>query len=75
MTTKDDRLKLQREALEKFKKLYSGPHDKGHVQEEMPRVSRSTLNALVKRGVLHATKGVFGEEGPDYYYWTEKEVE
>jgi hypothetical protein len=75
MTEREKRIKLQKEALDKFKKLYNGPSDRGHVQEEMPRVSKSTLKALVTKGVLQKAKGVFDEDGPDYYYWTGKELE
>lgn len=75
MTEREKRIKLQKEAIEKFKVLVDYLHIKGHVQEELPRVSKATLNALVKKGVLQKSKGAFGEEGPDYYYWTGVELE
>ncbi|MEN6293995.1 MAG: hypothetical protein ABFD07_18505 [Methanobacterium sp.] len=75
MTEKERRLKLQREALSKIKEL-SGQRSKlGFVKEELPRVSKSTLNALVSKEILIESLGSFGEEGPVYYHWTGKEVE
>jgi hypothetical protein len=75
MTEKERRLKLQKEALQKIKRLNEVYQHHGIVQEELPRVSKNTLNALASKDVLRVDKGVFGEDGPDYYYWTGKEVE
>jgi len=47
----------------------------GFVQEELPRVSKLTLGALVNKGILKSYRGVFGDDGPIYYKWTGKELE
>jgi hypothetical protein len=70
-----DRLKLQKGAIDKIKQLYSLRYDMGFVQEELPRVSKLTLGALVNKGILKSYRGVFGDDGPIYYKWTGKELE
>lgn len=75
MTEKERRLKLQKEALRQIKRLQEVYPQHGIVQQELIGVSKSTLNALERKGILNVVKGVLGEEGPDYYYWTEKELE
>lgn len=65
----------EKEALQKVKRLNEVYPRHGIVQEELPRVSKNTLNALVSKGVLRVDEGVFGEDGPVYYYWTGEELE
>lgn len=74
MTEKERRLKLQKEALYKIKQLTHNS-DKFFVQTELPRVPKMTLEALVKKGILVKSRGIFGEEGPEYYQWTGEEFE
>lgn len=63
-------------ALDDLKK-----HKKESYQEVIERLisrykySENTLNALVSKGVLRVDGGVFGEDGPVYYYWTGGELE
>ena len=73
MTEKEKRLKLQKEALIKIKQL-TGNSDHFFVQVELPRVTKMTLDALVRKGILVESKGVFGEDGPVYYQWTGTEL-
>jgi hypothetical protein len=76
MTERENRLKLQTAALDKVLKLdrfYGGITC--YVKEELPGVSQSTLNALVRKGVLDTSLGGLGRDGPVYYFWTGKELE
>jgi hypothetical protein len=70
----EKRLKLQREALYKIKQL-TGNSDHPFVQVELPRVSKMTLAALVRKEVLVKSGSFFGSDCPDYYQWTGKEME
>jgi len=71
MTEKEKRLRLQKEAL----RLIKGFGDHAVVQVELPGVSKSTLNALEKKGIIGVCQGIYRDDGPDYYYWTGKEIE
>jgi hypothetical protein len=71
---KERRLILKREALEKIKQLTHNS-DTAFVHVELPRVHKSTLTALVNKGILKKTSGFFGSDCPDYYQWTGKELE
>jgi hypothetical protein len=70
-----DQLQLYKHILDKIKLLYNPDRDLGFVQEELPKFSKNNLLALVKRGILRKSKGVFGDDGPDYFYWTGKELD
>jgi hypothetical protein len=74
MTFREDRVRIQKEALKKIKML-TGNSDRWFVQVEIPGISKSTLNALVRKGCLQESRSDFGEIGPMYYSWTEKELE
>jgi hypothetical protein len=70
-----DQLQLYKDILDKIKLLYNPDCDLGFVQEELPKVSKNNLLALVNRGILRKSKGVFGDARPDYFYWTGKELD
>ena len=75
MTEKEKRLRLQKEALRQMKILDEVYLRHGFVQQELVGISKSTLDALERKGVVNVVKGVFGDDGPDYYYLTGKEIE
>ena len=75
-----DQLQLYKDILNKIKLLYNPDCDLGFVKEELPKVSKNNLLALVNRGILRKSKGVLVKEfletdGPDYFYWTGKELD
>lgn len=72
---KERRLKLQRDAMKKINTLSSARRGSLFIKEELPRVSKGTLNALVKKGVLMRVESPFKELGFIYYSWTGKEIE
>jgi hypothetical protein len=44
--------------LDKIKLLYNPDCDLGFMQEELPRVSKNTLLALVNKSILRKVEGV-----------------
>jgi hypothetical protein len=75
VTEKERRLKLQKEAIEKIKYLFSVRCGQQFVKEELPRVSKGTLEALIRKGILKTVESPFKELGDIYYLWEGKELE
>ena len=71
---KGDRLKLQRETLEKIKTLNEWEKDRWFTSSEIYRVTLNTINALVRKGILEEAEP-FGISGAVYFRWTGKELE
>ena len=69
-----DRLKLQRDTLEKIKKINEWESGRWFTQTELQGVTLHTINALVNKGVLEEAEP-FGISGAVYYKWTGKELE
>jgi uncharacterized protein YqgQ len=59
-----DQLQLYKDILDKIKLLYNPDYDLEFVQEELPKVSKNNLLALVNRGILWKSKGILGDKGP-----------
>ncbi len=69
-----DRLKLQKDTLEKIKKFNDWESGRWFTQTELQGVTLHTINALVNKGVLEEVEP-FGISGAVYYRWTGKELE
>lgn len=72
-----DRLKIQKDTLDKIKRLNEWESGRKFTQFELKQVAgftAHTMRALFRKGVINLVKDA-PLDGPEYYIWTGKELE
>lgn len=74
---KTSRESIQKATLDKIKRLNEWEAERKFTQVELKQVpgfTGNTLRALFRKGIIDIVKDS-PIDGPDYYYWTGKEME